>query len=158
MWRVNFVLCWKTKWGWCPLGWGDGLCGCSSCVCGLRSLLNTERILTFPTFLLSDGSFMWMWNASFAQWCRMLVFSIIVQSLNSAFGWFVEMWWFLMALVVWFLWSEILFFSWTYWFHLCIQLHSCGLGISSDRLCQFSEHLELDLLDPWVKTRWCWYL
>ena len=39
-----------------PLGRGIELCGTSSCVGGLRSLLNTEGILTLPTFLLSDGS------------------------------------------------------------------------------------------------------
>ena len=77
--------------------------------------------------------------------------SNILKSLSSAFGCFVEMWWFLMALVVWFLWSE-LFFSGTCWFHLCIQLCSCGLGVTSGRLYQFSAHLELDLLDAGVKT------
>ena len=45
-----------------------------------------------------------------------------------------------------------LFLSGTCWFHLCIQLCSCWLGISSGRLCQFSVHLELDLLDVRVKT------
>ena len=40
-----------------------------------------------------------------------------------------------------------LFLSGTCWFHLCILLCSCWLGIFSDRLCQFSEQLELDLLD-----------
>ena len=40
-----------------------------------------------------------------------------------------------------------LFLSGTSWFHLCIQLCSWGLGISSGRLYQFSAHLELDLLD-----------
>ena len=39
------------------LGVEKELCGSSSCVGGLRSLLNTEGILTFPVFLLSDGSF-----------------------------------------------------------------------------------------------------
>ena len=38
------------------------------------------------------------------------------------------------------------------WFHLCAQLCNCGLRISNGRLCQFSEHLELDLLDTRVKT------
>ena len=38
------------------LGGGIELCGSSSCVGGLRSLLNTEGILTLPMFLLSDGS------------------------------------------------------------------------------------------------------
>ena len=33
------------------LGWGMELCGCSSCVWGLRSLLNTVGILTLPMFL-----------------------------------------------------------------------------------------------------------
>ena len=67
----------------------------------LRSLLNTEGILTLPMFLLSDGSFIHMLSASFAQRCRVLFsLSIIVKSLSSAFGCFVEMWWFLMALVV----------------------------------------------------------
>ena len=39
-----------------PLGRGIELCGSSSCLGGLRSLLNTEGILTLPMFLLSDGS------------------------------------------------------------------------------------------------------
>ena len=50
------------------------------------------------------------------------------------------------------------FLSGTCWFHLCIQQCICWLGISSGRLYQFSVHLELDLLDVWVKTSWCWYL
>ena len=37
--------------------------------------------------------------------------------------------------------------SGTCWFHLCTQLCSCQLGISSGTLYQFSVHLELDLLD-----------
>ena len=82
VWSVNCLLCWKTKWRRCPLGWGIELCGSSSCVGGLRSLLNTEGILTLPMFLLSDGSLIWMWNTSFAQWCRVLLsLSIIVKSL-----------------------------------------------------------------------------
>ena len=43
-----------------PLGWGIELCGSSSCLEGLRSLLNTEGILTVPMFLLSDGSLIQM--------------------------------------------------------------------------------------------------
>ena len=43
------------------------------------------------------------------------------------------------------------FLSGTCWFHLYIQLCSCWLGIYSSRLYQFSVHLELDLLDAWVK-------
>ena len=39
-----------------PLGWGMELCSCSGCVCGVKSLLNTEGIMTLPVFLLSDGS------------------------------------------------------------------------------------------------------
>ena len=39
-----------------PLGWGIELCGSSSSPRALRSLLNTEGILTLPMFLLSDGS------------------------------------------------------------------------------------------------------
>ena len=136
-----------------PLGRDIELYRSSSCLGALRSLLNTEGILTLPMFLLSDGSLIQMWSASFAQQCRMLLsLSIIVKSLSSAFGCFVEMWWFLMALVVW------NFFQGPGWFHLCITLCSCWLGISSGRLYQFSEHVELDLLDAWVKTWWCWYL
>ena len=45
-------------------GGGIELCGCSSFVSGLRSLLNTEGILTLPMFLLSDGSLIQMWSAS----------------------------------------------------------------------------------------------
>ena len=41
----------------------------------------------------------------------LLSLSIIVKSLSSAFGCFVEMWLFLMVLVVQFLWSETLFFQ-----------------------------------------------
>ena len=89
---------------------GLELCGSSSCPRGLRNLLNTEGILTLPMFLLSDGSLIQMWSASFAQWCRVLLsLSIIVKSWSSAFGSFVEMWWFLMALVVWFSWSDLLY-------------------------------------------------
>ena len=43
-----------------PLGWGIELCGSSSCLGGLRSLLNTVGILTLPMFLLSDGSLIQM--------------------------------------------------------------------------------------------------
>ena len=43
-----------------PLRWGIGLCGSSSCLGALRSLLNTEGILTLPMFLLSDGSLIQM--------------------------------------------------------------------------------------------------
>ena len=87
------------------------LCGSASCVRGLRSWLSTEGILTLPMFLLSAGSLIWIWSASFAWWCSMLLsLSIIVKSLSSAFGCCVEMWWFLMALVVWFLWSETLLY------------------------------------------------
>ena len=73
-----------------PLGGGIELCGGSSFLGSLRSLLNTVGILTLPMFLLSDGSLIWMWSASFAQWCRVLLsLSIIVKSLSSAFGCFV---------------------------------------------------------------------
>ena len=75
---------------------------------------------------------------------------VIVKTFSSAFGCFVKIWWFLMALVVWCLWSETL--SGTCWFHLCIQLCSCWLGISSGRLYQFSVHLKLDLLDACLKS------
>ena len=89
------------------LGWEIEVCGSPSCLGGLRSLLNTEGILTLPMFLLSDGSLIQMCSASFAQWCRVLLsLSIIVKSLSSAFGCFVEMWWFLMVLAVCFLLSE----------------------------------------------------
>ena len=43
-----------------PLDGGIELCGSSSCLGGLRSLLNTEGILTLPMFLLSDGSLIQM--------------------------------------------------------------------------------------------------
>ena len=70
-----------------PLGGGIELCGSSSCLGGLRSLLNTEGILTPPMLLLSDGSLIHMWSASFAWWCRVLLsLSIIVKSSSSAFG------------------------------------------------------------------------
>ena len=94
-----------------PLCGAIELCGSSSCLVGLRSLLNTEGILTLPMFLLSDGSLIQMLSASFAWEYRLLLsLSIIVKSLSSAFRCFVEMW-FLMVLVVWFLWSETLPFG-----------------------------------------------
>ena len=100
----------QVKWV-LPLGGEIELCGRSSCLVGLRSLLNTEGILTLPMFLLSDGSLIQMWSASIAQQCRVLLsLAIIVKSLSSAFGCFVEIWWFLMDLVVWFLWSDTLSF------------------------------------------------
>ena len=69
---IQLCSCWKTKWRRCPLGWEIELCGSCSCLGGLRSLLNTEGILTLPIFLLSDGSLIWMWSASFA-WCTAVV-------------------------------------------------------------------------------------
>ena len=106
MWSVNCLLCWKTKWRICPLGWGE-LSGCSSCAWGLRSLLYTEGFWLCQCFC-------WVMDL----WCRREVLlllngvwccfplSIIVKSLSSNFGYFVEMWWFLVALVVWFRLSE----------------------------------------------------
>ena len=43
-----------------PPSGGIELCGSSSCLGGLRSLLNTEGILTLPMFLLSVGSLIQM--------------------------------------------------------------------------------------------------
>ena len=64
-------------------------------------MLKTEWILTLQTFLLNDGSFDANVSITFAQWCgALLSLSIILKSLSSAFGCFVQMWWFLMALVV----------------------------------------------------------
>ena len=156
--KVWSVLCWKTKWRRCPLGWGIWLCGSSSCVWGLRSLLTTEEILTLPMLLLSDGSLIQMWSASFAQQCRVLVpLSIIVKSLSLLLG----VWW-RCGGFWWHWWFDFYslkqFLSGTCWFHLCIQLCSCGLSISSGRLYQFSVPLELGLLDAWIKTYQCWYL
>ena len=106
-------------------------------------------------FLLSDGSLIWTWSASFAQWCRVLLsLSIIVKSLSSAFGLFCwdvvisEGTGGLISMV----WNS--FFQGPVVFTYCIQLWSCWLGIFSGRLYQFYVHLELDLLDAWVKT-WC---
>ena len=81
-----------------PLDGKMELLGCSSCVQGLRSLLNAEGILTWPMLLLSDGSLIQMGSAYFTQWCRVLLSLSI--TLSSAFGCFVEMWWFLMTLEV----------------------------------------------------------
>ena len=41
-------------------GGGIELCGSSSCLGDLASLLNTEGILTLPMFLSSDGSLIQM--------------------------------------------------------------------------------------------------
>ena len=43
-----------------PLGWKIELCRMSSCQGGLKSMLNTEGILTLPMFLLSDESLIQM--------------------------------------------------------------------------------------------------
>ena len=61
-------------------------CGSSSCLGGLRSLLNTEGILTSAMFLMSDGSLIWMWNASFAQQCRVLL-SVYYCKFSKFFFW-----------------------------------------------------------------------
>ena len=66
-----------------PLGGGIELCGGSSCLGSLRSLLNTVGILTLPMFLLSDRSLIWMWSASFARWCRVLL-SLSIIDVHSA--------------------------------------------------------------------------
>ena len=85
-----------------PCGWGIEICGCSSCMWGLRSLLSTEGILILPMFLLSDGSLIWMWSASFAQWCRVLLsLSIIVKSFKFYF---------------WVFWVMMNVFWWHHWF------------------------------------------
>ena len=139
----------RHKWRRCPLGWGIELCGSSSCLGGLRSFLNAEGILMWPMFLMSDGSLIQMWSASFACQCKVLLslslLSIIVKSLSSAFSCFVEIWSFLMELVVWFLWSETHSFM-----DLLVSLMYSAVqllaGHFSDRLYQFSVHLELDLL------------
>ena len=105
-----------------PLGGGIDLCGSSSCERGLRSLLNTEGILTLPVFLLTDESLIWMWSASIAWQCRVLLsLSIIVKS----------------KLCFWVFYRDVvvsdgtgslisnglkLFLSGTCWFHLFIQL------------------------------------
>ena len=41
-----------------PLELGKGLCRSSSCLGGLRNLLNTKGILTLSMYLLSDVSLM----------------------------------------------------------------------------------------------------
>ena len=123
------VFCVKIpKWRRFPLGWGIELCGSSSCLGGLRSLLNTEGILTLPMFLLSDWSLIQMWSDSFAGWCRVLLsLSIIVKSLSSALcvlwrcGDIWWHWWFDFCVLK-------LFLSRTCLFDLCIQLCSCWLA------------------------------
>ena len=124
------------------LGWGIELHGSSICLAALRSLLNTEGILTLPMFLLGDWSLIWMWSASFTKQCRvMLSLSIIVKSLSSAFGflWRSGGFW-------WHWWFDFyglnLFLSGLCWFHQCTPLCRCWLGISRGRLYQFSVHLD----------------
>ena len=95
-----------------PLGGGIELCGSSSCVGGLRCLLNTEGILILPMFL---------WVMDLWYKCEVLLLLddvgccclclLLWNLLSSAFEYFVEMWLFLKALVVWFLWSETLFWG-----------------------------------------------
>ena len=135
-----------------PSGGGIELCGSSSCLESLRSLLNTEGILTLPMFLLSDGSLIWMWSAPFAQQSRVLLsLSIIVKSLSSAFACFVEMWWFLMALMVWFLWSETLSFR-----DLLVSPMYSAVQL-------LAGHFQWQIISVFctsgiLYTWWCWYL
>ena len=48
-----------------PWGQGIELCGSSSCVGDLKSLLKTEGILTLPMFLLSNASLIQISSTSF---------------------------------------------------------------------------------------------
>ena len=141
VWSITCLLCWKTKWRSCPPwvgGWGHVAVLLVCKVWGVCWRLK--------------------WSASLAWWCWVLLFlPIAVKSLSSTFGCFVEIQWFLITHVVGYLCSATLslrdlLISPMYW---AVQLWT---GHSSDRLCQFSEHLELDLLDAWVKTWWCWCL
>ena len=85
MWNVVFCVERSSEEG-ASLGGRIELCGTSSCLGGLRSLLNTERILTLPMLLLSDWSLIQMWSASFAWWCRVLLcLSVIVKSFKFCF-------------------------------------------------------------------------
>ena len=128
-----------------PLGGGIELCGSSSCLGSLRSLLNTEGILTLPIFLLSDGSLIWMWSASFAWCCRVLLSpSIIVKSFSSTFGCFVEMLLFLMALLAWDPWSETLSLR-----DLLVSPMYSAVQLLKDKVKKVS---------PWVGDRTMWKL
>ena len=130
-----------------PFCGGIELCGGSSCLGSLRSLLNTVGILTLPMFLLSDGSLLWMWSASLLDsvgvafsvyYCK--IFKFCFWMFFWRCGGFWWHWWFDFY-------GLKLFLSRTCGFHLCIQLCTCWMSISSGRLYQFYVHLELDLLD-----------
>ena len=72
------------------MGGGIELCGSYSCMGGLRSLLNTEGIQTFPMFLLSNKIFDMNMKCFICSMVYGVALSIIVKSLSSAFGCFLE--------------------------------------------------------------------
>ena len=125
------------------------LCGCSSCVWWTRSLLNTKGILTLPMLLTSDGSLIQCEVFFFLDvvWCCFLCL-LMWNLLSSPFRCSVEM-----ALVDWFLWSKR-FLSGTYWFHLYIQLCSCG------RACLVIDYVSVHKLQntPTSINLRCWKL
>ena len=129
-----------------PLVWGIELWGSSSCLWGLRSLLNTEGILILPMFLLSDGSLIQMWSASFAWWCRVLLsLYIIVKSLEFCF------WVFCGDVVVSHGTGGLISMVWNSFFQGPVgftYVFSCvvvGWVFPVVNYISFSEHLELDL-------------
>ena len=159
VWSVNCLFCWKNKWRRCPLGWGIELCGSSSCLEGLRSLLNTEGILTLPMFLLSHGSLIQMWSASFAQWYRVLLsLSIIVKSFKFCF------WVFCVDVVVSDGTGGLISMIWNSFFQGPVgftYVFSCSVVSWAFPVVDYISFLCIwnwISLDAWVKTWWCLYL
>ena len=125
------------------MGRGIELCGSSSCLGSLRSLLNTEGILTCQCFcwvmdlwykcevlLLLDGVGCYclcllLWNL------QVLLLGVLWRC--GGFWWH---WWFDFY-------GLKLFLSGTYWFHICIQLCSCWVGILLYLVFQYKRQLIL---------------
>ena len=79
------------------LGGRIELRGCSGCVWGLRSLLNTEGILTLSMFPLGNGSLVQMWSdwVGFCCLCLLLLnFYILLLGVLWRYGGFRWHWWF----------------------------------------------------------------
>ena len=128
--------------------------GSSSCMGGLRSLLNTEGIFTLPIFQLSDGPLIQMWSASFAQGCRVLLsLSMIVKSLRSALGvlWRCGgFWWYW-----WFDWNS--FFQGPVGFTYVFYCAVVGWAFPVVDYISFLSIMNRSL-NAWVKIWFCWYL
>ena len=131
-----------------PLGGEIELCGSSICLGG-ECWRNSDFANVSVEWWIFDMSVkcffcsMVQGVAVSVYYCEIFKFYFLgVLQICGGFWWH---WWFDFYALK-------LILSGTCWFYLCILLCSCWLDISSGRLYKFSEHLEFDLLDTWLKT------